>query len=71
MVWHDSDGRSFTVGRFYAGDTNYEWDFNDANRFVGLQGKMYQERLSKFGVLVYRPECGDKALYEFNEYGDV
>lgn len=33
-------------------------------------GQTFQGRLAKFGVLVYRPECGDKAIYEYQVLGD-
>ena len=71
LIWQDSTGKTYQIGRMYTGDKTYEWDFNDANRFTGLQGQSYQDRLSKIGVLVYRPECGDKAIYEYQVLGDI
>ena len=57
MIVKVSDGTTVKIGTAKTGNAKSTWEFTDEERFIGFSGQLLSNRLSKMGVLIYKPDC--------------
>ena len=61
LIFRLSDGTVATKGKSRGGDREQNYEFNEDYQLIGLTGQLNNNRMSKFGVLVYTEACGAAA----------